>query len=96
MTAVVVLGALLGLALLQVRWLAFPPAPDLIGEIEDWRRGRERATQRAAGGPAPVSPIGRLTRWVVETVDHYRPSGSPASPQTWPSPNASYTAGWRE
>jgi hypothetical protein len=72
-TAVVVLGALLGLALLQVRWLAFPPAPDLIGEIEDWRRGRERATQRAAGGPAPVSPIGRLTRWVVETVDHYRP-----------------------
>jgi len=72
-TAVIVLGVLLALALLQLRWLAFPPAPDLIGEIDGWRRGRELATQRAAGGPAPVSPMGRLTRWVVETISHYKP-----------------------
>lgn len=73
MTAVVVLGVLLALALLQLRWLAFPPAPDLIGEIDEWRRGRELATQRATGGPAPVSPMGRLIRWVVETISHYKP-----------------------
>jgi len=72
-TAVIVLGVLLALALLQLRWLAFPPAPDLIGEIDEWRRGRELATQRATGGPAPVSPMGRLIRWVVETISHYRP-----------------------
>jgi len=72
-TAVIVLGVLLALALLQLRWLAFSPAPDLIGEIDEWRRGRELATQRAAGGPAPVSPMGRLIRWVVETISHYKP-----------------------
>jgi hypothetical protein len=72
-TAVIVLGVLLALSLLQLRWLAFPPAPDLIGEIDEWRRGRELATQRATGGPAPVSPMGRLIRWVVETISHYRP-----------------------
>jgi len=73
MTAVIVLGVLLALALLQLRWLAFPPAPDLVREIEEWRRGRDLATQRAAGGTAPVSPMGRLTRWVNETLNNYRP-----------------------
>ena len=72
MTAVIVLGALLALGLLQLRWLAFPPTPDLAAEIDPWRRGRELATQRA-GTPDPVSPLGRLSRWVAETLRSYRP-----------------------
>lgn len=72
MTAVIVLGALLGVALLQLRWVLFPPAPDLVAEIEQWRRGRERAGLRA-GTDAPVSPLGRITRWVTETLRTYRP-----------------------
>ena len=72
MTAVIVLGALLALGLLQLRWLAFPPTPDLAAEIDQWRRGRELATQRA-GTPDPVSPLGRLSRWVAETLRSYRP-----------------------
>ena len=69
---VVVLGALLGLALLQLRWVLFPPAPDLVAEVEAWRRGRERAELRA-GTPTPESPLGRLTRWVNETLRARRP-----------------------
>ena len=72
MTAVIVLGALLALGLLQLRWLAFPPTPDLAAEIDQWRRGRELATLRA-GAPVPVSPLGRLSRWVAETLGSYRP-----------------------
>ena len=72
MTAVIVLAALLGVGVLQLRWLAFPPAPDLVGEIDQWRRGRDRAEQRA-GTEAPVSPLGRVTRWVAETLRAYRP-----------------------
>lgn len=72
MTAVIVLGALLGLALLHLRWVLFPPPPDLVAEIEHWRRGRERAESRA-GTVAPVSPLGRVTRRVIETVRAYRP-----------------------
>lgn len=72
MTAVIVLGALLALGLLQLRWQAFPPTPDLVAEIDQWRRGRELATQRV-GVPVPVSPIGRLTRWVTETLRTFRP-----------------------
>ena len=60
MTAVIVLGALLALGLLQLRWLVFPPTPDLAAEIDQWRRGRELATMRA-GTPDPVSPLGRLS-----------------------------------
>jgi tight adherence protein C len=71
-TAVIVLGALLAVGLLQLRWLAFPPTPDLVAEIDTWRRGRERATQRA-GTAEPVSPMGQLTRWVTETLEVYRP-----------------------
>jgi hypothetical protein len=71
-TAVIVLGALLGVALLQLRWLLFPPPPDLVSEIERWRRGRERAELRA-GSKAPVSPLGRITRWVTETLRTHRP-----------------------
>ena len=66
-TGVIVLGALLALGLLQLRWLLFPPAPDVISEIDKWRRGRERSTDRA-GTPQQLSPLGRLTRWVVETL----------------------------
>ena len=69
---VVVLGALLGLALLQVRWVLFPPAPNLVAEIDAWRRGRERAELRV-GTPTPASPLGRLTRWVNETLRARRP-----------------------
>ncbi len=69
---VVVLGALLGLALLQLRWVLFPPSPDLVAEIEAWRRGRDRAGLRA-GTPTPASPLGRLTRWVNETLRARRP-----------------------
>ena len=69
---VVILGALLGLALLQVRWVLFPPAPDLVAEIDAWRRGRERAELRV-GTPTPASPLGRLTRWVNETLHARRP-----------------------
>jgi len=71
-TAVIILGALLGLALLQLRWLAFPPAPDLAAEIDRWRRGRELATLRV-GSPDAVSVLGRLSRWVAETLRSYRP-----------------------
>jgi tight adherence protein C len=71
-TAVIVLGVLLGLGLLQLRWLAFPPVPDVAAEIDQWRRGRELATLRA-GIPEPVSPLGRLSRWVAETLRAYRP-----------------------
>jgi tight adherence protein C len=71
-TAVIVLGALLGLGLLQLWWLAFPPTPDLAAEIDQWRRGRELATMRV-GTPEPVSPLGRLSRWVAETLRTYRP-----------------------
>lgn len=69
---VVVLGALLGVALLQLRWVVFPPAPDLVAEIEAWRRGRERAELRA-GTQTPGSPLGRLTRWVNETLRSRQP-----------------------
>ncbi len=72
MTAVTVLAVLLAGALLQLRWLLFPPAPDLVAEIEQWRRGRDQANLRA-GTPVPVSPLGRLTRWVAETLRAYRP-----------------------
>ena len=72
MTAVIVLGVLLGLALLQLRWLLFPPAPDLVAEIDRWRRDRDIVSQRA-GVPAPVSPLGRLARWAGERARHYRP-----------------------
>jgi hypothetical protein len=71
-TGVIVLGVLLGLALLQLRWVVLPPAPDLVAEIEQWRRGRERAGRRA-GAEAPASPLGRLTRWVTEALRTYRP-----------------------
>jgi hypothetical protein len=71
-TAVIVLGVLLAAGLLQLRWLLFPPAPDLVAEIEQWRRGRDQANLRA-GTPAPASPLGRLTRWVAETLRAYRP-----------------------
>jgi len=69
---VIVLGALLGVALLQLRWVLVPPAPDLVAEIEAWRRGRERAELRA-GTSTPASPLGRLTRWVNETLRARRP-----------------------
>lgn len=72
MTPVIVLAALLGVALLQLRWVLFPPAPDLVAEIDQWRRGRERAELRA-GAEAAVSPLGRLTRWVGEMLRAYRP-----------------------
>ena len=72
MTPVIVLGALLGVGLLQLYWLLFPPAPDLVTEIEQWRRGRERAGSRA-GAEAPASPLGKITRWVAETLRAYRP-----------------------
>lgn len=72
MTAVIVLGTLLALGLLQLRWLVFPPTPDLAAEIDQWRRGRELATMRA-GTPDPVSPLARLGRWVAETLRIYRP-----------------------
>ena len=72
MTPVIVLGALLGVGLLQLCWVLFPPAPDLVAEIEHWRRGRERAGSRA-GAEAPASPLGRITRWVAETLRAYRP-----------------------
>ena len=72
MTVVIVLGVLLGLALLQLRWVVFAPPPDLVTEIDRWRRGRERAGLRA-GTEAPVSPLGRITRWVSETLRSYRP-----------------------
>ncbi len=72
MTAIIVLGSLLALGLLQLRWLLFPPAPDLVAEIYQWRRGRERATERV-GTSQTLSPLGRLTRWVVDTLRTYRP-----------------------
>jgi tight adherence protein C len=72
MTAVIVLGTLLALGLLQLRWLLFPPAPDLVAEIDQWRRGRQRATERV-GGSQTLSPLGRLTRWVVDTLRTYQP-----------------------
>ncbi len=72
MTAVIVLGVLLGLGLLQLWWLLFPPAPDLVAEIDRWRRARDILSQRT-GVPAPVSPLGRLARWVAERMRHYRP-----------------------
>lgn len=72
MTAVIVLGILLGLGLLQLRWIAFAPPPDLATEIDRWRRGRERAGRRA-GAQAPGSPLGRITRWVSEMLRTYRP-----------------------
>jgi Flp pilus assembly protein TadB len=50
----------------------FPPTPDVVAEIDQWRRGRERATERA-GTPASLSPLGRLTRWVADTLRTYRP-----------------------
>jgi Flp pilus assembly protein TadB len=71
-TGVIVLGALLALGLLQLRWLMFPPAPDLVSEIDQWRRGRERSTERV-GSPQQLSPLGRLTRWVVDMLRAYRP-----------------------
>lgn len=71
-TGVIVLGALLALGLLQLRWLLFPPAPDLVAEIDHWRRGRERATQRA-DSPQHLSPIGRVARWVVDLLRAHRP-----------------------
>jgi tight adherence protein C len=70
--AVIALGALLAVGLLQLRWLAFPPTPDLAAEIDRWRRGRELATLRA-GAPGPVSPLGRLSRWVGESLQSSRP-----------------------
>lgn len=72
MTPVVVLGALLAIGLLQLRWLLFPPPPDLVAEIDRWRRGRDQANLRA-GTPEPASPLGLLTRWVAETLRAYRP-----------------------
>ena len=72
MTAVIVLGTLLALGLLQLRWLLFPPAPDLVAEIDQWRRGRQRATERV-GASQTLSPLGRLTRWVVDTLRTYQP-----------------------
>ncbi len=72
MTAVIVLGTLLALGLLQLRWLLFPPAPDLVAEIAQWRRGRQRATERV-GASQTLSPLGRLTRWVVDTLRTYQP-----------------------
>lgn len=71
-TGVIVLGALLALGLLQLRWLLFPPAPDLVAEIDHWRRGRERATERA-DSPQQPSPIGRIARWVAELLRTHRP-----------------------
>lgn len=73
MSAVIVLGVLLAVGLLQLRWLAFPPAPDVAAEIDQWRRGRELAALRA-GTPTPVSPLGRASRWVAETLAAYRPA----------------------
>lgn len=72
MSAVIVLGVLLALGLLQLRWLAVPPAPDVAAEIDQWRRGRDLAALRA-GTPTPVSPLGRASRWVAETLRTYRP-----------------------
>lgn len=72
MTPVILLSILLGLGLLQLLWLAFPPAPDLVTEIDQWRRGRERAGRRA-NTDTPVSPLGRATRWVSETLRSHRP-----------------------
>ena len=72
MTAVIVLGALLALGLLQLRWLAFPPTPDLAAEIDQWRRGRELATQRA-GTPDPVSPLGPLRSYRPEFLETLAP-----------------------
>lgn len=69
---IAVLGVALALGLLQLRHLMFPPAPDLVAEIEQWRRGRERATSRA-GVEEPVSPLGRVSRWLAETLRAYRP-----------------------
>ena len=69
---VVVLGIALALGLLQLRHLVFPPAPDLVAEIDQWRRGRDRATSRA-GAEEPVSPLGRVARWAAETLRAYRP-----------------------
>lgn len=72
LTPVIVLGILLGIALLQLRWVLFPPAPNLGVEIDRWRRGRDRAAARV-GVQVPTSPIGRLTRWVGEALRAYRP-----------------------
>jgi len=71
-TSVIVVGILLGLALLQLWWLVAAPAPDLVAEIDRWRRGRERAGRRAVVA-GRVSPLGRIARWVVETLRSRRP-----------------------
>ncbi|RHW28284.1 hypothetical protein D0Z08_04715 [Nocardioides immobilis] len=72
MTLVVLLGVALALGLLQLRHMAFPPSPDLVAEIEQWRHSREVATRRA-GTDEPISPLGRITRWVAETLRANRP-----------------------
>ena len=72
MSAVIALGVLLGLALLQLWWLLFPPAPDLVADIGRWRRERDVVSQRA-GVPGPASALGQLARWVAERVSRYRP-----------------------
>ena len=72
MTVVIVLGVLLGLGILQLWWLLFPPAPDVVAELDRWRRERDTISQRS-GASEPVSALGRLARWVEERVRHYRP-----------------------
>ncbi|MDN5898562.1 MAG: hypothetical protein L0H74_00665 [Brachybacterium sp.] len=72
MIPVLVLGVLLAVGLLQLCWLLYPPAPDLVAEIDQWRRGRDVAADRA-GSPAPASPLGRIARWVAEGLRSRRP-----------------------
>lgn len=72
MTPVIVLGVLLAAGLLQLRWLVFPPTPDLVAEAARWERDRELITQRE-GDPSPRSAMTWLARWVSEKLAQHRP-----------------------
>lgn len=72
MTPVIMLGVLLAAGLLQLRWLLFPPAPDLAADLKRWEHSRDRVTRRA-GTQTPVSPVSWLARWVGERLHQYRP-----------------------
>lgn len=72
MTVVVIIGLLLSLCLMQLKWLLFPAVPDYTTQIGRWERARERAAVRAIEA-TPASPMGKLARWVIETLHKYRP-----------------------
>lgn len=54
-TAMVLVGAGLGLGLVWLSRLAIPPAPDLVGQVARWEHGRSVATAR--------SQVGHDTHW---------------------------------